>query len=93
MKPRTILAQRPQRDERSNDEQRGAPRTCAEESVIAAFKEGFAVAAIARSAGRTPRSIQSRRYRRPTYCQSTVRRPFITQEGLVWEECCSKMRP
>jgi hypothetical protein len=61
MKPQAMLTPGHRRDERPQDEQRNPEhRTCppSEDAVIAAFKQGVAVAAIARRAGRTPRSIQ-----------------------------------
>jgi hypothetical protein len=61
MTPRTMFAQGQGRDERPMDGQSTpAHRTRApsEEDVIAAFKAGVPIAAIARRAGRTRRSIQ-----------------------------------
>jgi|HubBroStandDraft_6_1064221.scaffolds.fasta_scaffold1481868_1 hypothetical protein len=61
MTPRTMLAPGQRRDDGPKDGQRvPAHRTRApsDEDVIAAFKAGVPVAAIARRAGRTARAIQ-----------------------------------
>jgi hypothetical protein len=78
-----MLAQPHRRDQHSKDEQRKpAHRGCApsEEAVIAAFKEGIAVAAIARSAGRTPRSIQWM-LRKAGLRPNPHKRPSATEPG------------
>jgi hypothetical protein len=61
MKSQTSSTQRHRRDQRPNDAQRPRAhraRAVSEEAVVAAFKEGIAVAAIARRAGKTPRAIE-----------------------------------
>jgi hypothetical protein len=61
MKPLATLTPGDRRHQWPKDQQRNPKhRTCppSEDAVIAAFKDGATVAAIARSAGRTPRSIQ-----------------------------------
>jgi hypothetical protein len=61
MNSQPMLASPHRRDERPKDEQRQQPdrtREPSEEAVIAAFKAGVAVAAIARHVGRSARSIQ-----------------------------------
>jgi hypothetical protein len=61
MERRTIFAPRKQCDTRRKDKQgNAANRPCppSEEAVIAAYKDGVAVAAIARRAGKTPRAIE-----------------------------------
>jgi hypothetical protein len=83
MKPLAMFTSGHRRDERPKDEQRHPEhRTCppSEDAVIAAFKEGVAVAAIARRAGRTPRSIQWT-LRKAGLRPNPHKRPSATEPG------------